>query len=727
MKKQNSRYGHFDRAIIRTPLFPLGALQKPEDFVSSKEFDEAILVASPELYRAKHAASKSSKDKDKAEKTTNSLYKYFSRSSTRCTPFGLFAGCSVVPIHDGDTNIELSTTSQYLRVTRLDMQYLCALIRDIENRPGIRPLLRFYPNDSLYSIAGQLRYVEYHYKNTRRTHQIASIEHDEYATVILDAAAKGLKPHDLALLLVDDEIDINDALEYVDEMIDSQVLKSELDPAVVGEDPLYVLISKLQDVGESEVVGKLTDIKGILTEIDNMPIGNSVGKYSDIIEVVKSIRVGYEEKFLFQTDMFKPVDRGGISKNVVEELNDCISFLGRVNSTFTNNNLQTFKQNFLERYEQEEIPLAVALDGELGIGYPSKNGGTDMNFLVDDLALPARPSMNNHISASNIDLVLLKKYVQAIKNGDHIIHIEENDFPVKNQHAENAYPDTCSVMCSMMRDKNGDPIIYLKSAGSGGANLLGRFCHIDAGIHELVKEIAHFEGSRKPDFVIAEISHLPESRTGNISSRPVFRDVTLRYLSNTDSTVKRCIDVSDLMLSMKGDRLFLRSKQFDKEVMPQLTCAHNFSITPIPIYRFLCDMQLQDPYVGFFLQWGELFRTFDYMPRIQYKNIILSRQRWTISKDEIKDCHKLPDPELLSLFRSLMRDRNMPPHVVLPEGDNEMYIDLTDIKGLKLLLDIVKMRPTFELFEYLFAKYDSVVSSGQSGEYANEAIIVFHK
>lgn len=721
MSKQNFKYKYFDKVVVRTPLFPLDALQQPEEFLASKEFNEAVFIASPEMYRAKESIPKEN------EKVDISLYKYFLRSSTRCTPFGLFAGCSSAPIMDIGEKVEIISIEKYRRCTRLDMQYLCALIREIENNPDVRSLLRFYSNDSIYSIAGQFRYVEYHYKNSHRTHHISSVEENEYVTIILNAARNGRKPYELAQLLVDDDIEMADALAFINDMIDNQVLKSELDPAVVGDDALSVLICKLQQIGENVIVNKLIAIQNILTEIDNTPIGDSVGKYNDIIEIIKSIGVGYEEKFLFQTDMFVPIESGGISKDVAEGVTDCLSFLSQINNTYQNNNLQIFKRDFFERYEHEEVPLAVALDRELGIGYPSKNGGEDINVLVDDLILPIRQSVDNRISASPPDLILLKKYIQAIKNEESVIQVEEKDFPLKNEHNEVVYPDTYSAMCSVMMNNDNKYIVYMKPAGPGGGNLLGRFCHIDKSIHELVKTIADFESICKPDAVIVEISHLPESRTGNISSRPAFRDMTIHYLSNIDDTTKHSLDISDLLLSIKNDKLYLRSKQLHKEILPRLTCAHNFSMTPIPIYRFLCDMQSQDPMAGFFLQWGELFNTFEYVPRIQYKNIILSRQRWTISKDEIKDCYKLSDSELLSFFESFIDKHRLTAQVVLPEGDNEMYIDLSDIKCLKLLLDIVKKKQSFDLYEWLFSEYDSTVSSEKSTPYANEIIMMFHK
>ena len=72
-------------------------------------------------------------------------------------PFGLFAGCSTGKIADS-TSIELPATKDNKRRTRLDMQYLCALIQEIERDPNVREQLVYYPNDSLYEIGGKYRY-----------------------------------------------------------------------------------------------------------------------------------------------------------------------------------------------------------------------------------------------------------------------------------------------------------------------------------------------------------------------------------------------------------------------------------------------------------------------------------------------------------------------------------------------------------------------------------------
>ena len=66
------------------------------------------------------------------------------------------------------------------------MQYLCALIQEIERDPNVREQLVYYPNDSLYEIGGKYRYVEYHYKKSQRQHTVASLEIDEALATLLN-------------------------------------------------------------------------------------------------------------------------------------------------------------------------------------------------------------------------------------------------------------------------------------------------------------------------------------------------------------------------------------------------------------------------------------------------------------------------------------------------------------------------------------------------------------
>ena len=702
----------FPDFVFRTPLFPLDA--PAEDTTLSPEFREALYLASPELYEGCV-----SKDRKKQTKFERSVLKYRHRAMTRCTPFGLFAGCSTGKIANS-TLIELPATTDNKRRTRLDMQYLCALIQEIERDPNVREQLVYYPNDSLYEIGGKYRYVEYHYKKSQRQHTVASLEIDEALATLLNTAADGATIEQLVQALVDDEITTEQAHEYVIETIASQVLKSELDPCVVGEDVLDTLIDKLSRLQNVPLLQPLRQIQELLNRIDAQPVGTTLPLYDEILSIVKNIGVGYEPKYLFQTDMFKPVHRAQVDEKTVSRIVRLIDFLAKITPPNEHPTLQNFIQAFQSRYEEAEVPLAVALDGELGLGYPVSSGSGDVNPLINDLVFPGRYSNTVTVTQTPADRILFEKYIENARKEGHVVLLEDKDFEKLDY--KHQFPDTIAVMCSLL----DNDLINIKSVGGVcAANLLGRFCHIDESIMALVKEIADFEQRQTPDVIFAEISHLPESRIGNIASRPVFREHTLHYLSNYEHDGTD-IPISDLMLSIRQGRLFLRSKKYDKEVVPRLTCAHNYSMSPIPIYRFLCDLQHQRITGGLSCGWSGLLATYDYLPRIQYKNIILSRELWRIKQEEVEGMDKLSDSELSVRFRELLQKRQMPTEVVIPDSDNELYLNLEDTQCQRLLLEEIAKRKQIVLEEFLFRNDSGIVRRGKD-RFTNEVIFAFHK
>ena len=702
----------FPDFVFRTPLFPLDA--PAEDTTLSPEFREALYLASPELYEGCV-----SKDRKKQTKFERSVLKYRHRAMTRCTPFGLFAGCSTGKIANS-TLIELPATTDNKRRTRLDMQYLCALIQEIERDPNVREQLVYYPNDSLYEIGGKYRYVEYHYKKSQRQHTVASLEIDEALATLLNTAADGATIEQLVQALVDDEITTEQAHEYVIETIASQVLKSELDPCVVGEDVLDTLIDKLSRLQNVPLLQPLRQIQELLNRIDAQPIGTTLPLYDEILSIVKNIGVGYEPKYLFQTDMFKPVHRAQVDEKTVSRIVRLIDFLAKITPPNEHPTLQNFIQAFQSRYEEAEVPLAVALDGELGLGYPVSSGSGDVNPLINDLVFPGRYSNTVTVTQTPADRILFEKYIENARKEGHVVLLEDKDFEKLDY--KHQFPDTIAVMCSLL----DNDLINIKSVGGVcAANLLGRFCHIDESIMALVKEIADFEQRQTPDVIFAEISHLPESRIGNIASRPVFREHTLHYLSNYEHDGTD-IPISDLMLSIRQGRLFLRSKKYDKEVVPRLTCAHNYSMSPIPIYRFLCDLQHQRITGGLSCGWSGLLATYDYLPRIQYKNIILSRELWRIKQEEVEGMDKLSDSELSVRFRELLQKRQMPTEVGIPDSDNELYLNLEDTQCQRLLLEEIAKRKQIVLEEFLFRNDSGIVRRGKD-RFTNEVIFAFHK
>jgi hypothetical protein len=159
-----------------------------------------------------------------------------------------------------------------------------------------------------------------------------------------------------------------------------------------------------------------------------------------------------------------------------------------------------------------------------------------------------------------------------------------------------------------------------------------------------------------------------------------------------------------------------------------MSTAHNYSgQNPMPVYHFLCDMQHQDGRVGLWFNWPDIVQNLDYLPRVVYRNCILSKARWTIHKKDIKIFTNIIDEiELLQKIREWRIERNIPERVTLSDDDNELYVDMNNPLSIRAWLSIIKSRSHSYLEEFLFDPSTAIVY-GPEGVFTNEFIVPFYK
>lgn len=726
-------YSIFNTVILRTPLISFERLEsilsnevKFLEFLSEPIVQEAIYVASPLLhgelmkYKSGHL-----KDKKEVTRLLSSLERYVSRMATRCTPFGLFAGCSTGKVGE-ETKVILEES--FHRSTRFDMLYLCILSDTLLNKTEIKNIIKYYPNTSLYLIGDKYRYIEYKTNNNRRSYQISEVERSSYLKKLILHAEKGLTVEELASLLVSTEITVEDAVAYIYELIDSQVLQNELTQSVTGEDFFTRLIELLKTINyDAAYLSLLVDIQHDIWKLDNTE--HDISLYEEINQKIKQLHIPFEEKYLFQVDMVRDTSISTIGLPVIEELKSTLTFLNKITSSQENATLNQFKQDFVARYENCEIPLMEVLDTELGIGYPSKGSDGDISPLIDDFAVPLRNNPNTpNGGTSPLYSILLKKAIECLSEGKKEIILTDED--IQNTKVEwKDLPPTISCMFNIIRSDEDETIIKLRSTGgSNAANLLARFAHTDKGIEDFVKEITFKEQELLRDVILAEIVHLPEARVGNILYRPHIREYEILYMANSDLPREQLIPVSDLMLSVKQGRLVIRSKRLNKEIVPRLTNAHNYNNRPLPVYRFLCDMQNQIGRKGLFFSWGSLENELSFCPRVRYKNTILSEASWKIKIKELESFFKINEDEKLIEEISKWRQTNeLPRYVLMPDGDNELFIDWESILSIQSLFSIIKKRPAVQFKEFIHESEHTVVKDRNGDSYLNECVVGFYK
>lgn len=718
-------YQFFDEFIVRTHLFSRKSFQKKvsKDEISDEDlkniftnpiFQEAIFLASPYLHKELNKWVNSEKifSPKETEKLKYTLLKYYCRISTRCTPFGLFSGIGLGRFSNetynqsnfGNNN--LKPASIKVRDTRLDMHFLISLTQYFVKKKEIRNNLLFYPNNSIYRVGNKIRYIEYQNNNGKRDYIISSASLSDELQQVLQFLKNGKTIEQTAKALVSSQISIEEATDFIEELINNQLLTSELEPHVSGIDFLETIISVLSRVKATIEVKILRSIQSKLKDLDQV-IGKPTLAYFEIEELIKSFKTEYEQKYLFQTDLYY-TNEFLTTTRWKKELKQAFSFLNKLTIFNQDTHLSTFKKAFSERFESREVPLALALDTEIGVGYRQDIKAQGVHPYLEDLPLPySHQKQNLTIHLTPVQKILNEKLQEALLDKQYVIELSDDDFKGFEENWHDL-PDTISFMAEIVSEKRHEKLCIENGGGNTAANLLGRFCSEKSKVQDLTKTITQKEEDLNPDVILAEIVHLPDARVGNVIRRSTLRQYEIPYLAKSVLSKENQIYVDDLYISLQNNRLVLRSKRLNKEVKPYLTNAHNYYTNSLPVYNFLSDLYSQDIRTGLYFDWGDLSHIYQFFPRVEYKNCILSKARWRINqKDIVLLVNSINDKnQLLSSIANWRKKKQIPQWIQCVKSDNTLTLNLKNYDMVKLFLQTVNIEKTVIIEEYLYNEND---------------------
>ncbi len=711
-----------NQLIVRTPSLPFYddiSEQFLKDFLDNATFAEALYLASPVLFQeAMNWKEGKVTDPKKLLKIPTSLGKYYLRMCSRCTPFGLFAGCGVVKWGE-KTDLLLSSNTQ--RKTRLDMHFAGALAQKLAEIPEIKCTLKFSLNSSIYQVGNEIRYIEYSYVNGQRKHQISAINWSEYIQLVLDLCKYGKTIHEIVPALLDDDISEEDAIGFIEQLIDSQLLVSELEPAITGDELTSQIKNTLSN--HTNISDLLNKIEAQLAKIDTKT-NNDVLVYQEVVELIKAFGIPYEEGKLFQTDLVKLFNENQLASTYQTSLKEVHQLFQKIALNSVNQKLIDFKSNYFDRYETKELPILFALDTEVGIGYG--NSGKSKNTpIAEELNLPVKTNNTLNFSQNSFQQYLFNVWLEAYKNDSYEVELKEEElskFAINNA-------KTSPSNSIMFRITGNDNLpLYLEGiSGSSAANLLGRFAHADKKILDIVQNIIAEEESRNPHFIFAEIVHLPENRVGNILLHPPFRAYEIPYLAKSSLPLENQISLDDLYVSvdLQQDKVVLRSKKLNKEIIPRLSNAHNFTQNSLPLYNFLCDLQTQNLQNNFDLDWINIAPQSVFSPRLTYKNVIISLAIWRFQKDDLIELITCKSESLLVCLEKFKVKWKLPKRFVLADFDNELVVNTENLLCVQIWVDTIKNRDKIELKEFFYEEESSQIKNELLQGFTNQFIASF--
>lgn len=708
---------HFDFLMLRAPSLPLEEIYNVNtvsgfDSLSIKLKD--LLVKYPEIIEAISVAngqlSLTFYDwlKGKAglsEKLLLTLYKYVARMSTRPTPFGRFSGVCTGDIGEQASSFVLS--GKYEVNGRLSMDYLATQIQPILKEPSFFTCLKLFPNSSIQDLGDHFRFARYRTVNGRRIYSWIKMNKNPLIEMVYKQTRVGITFGKLKSFLTGFQIEPVKVSVYLSDLVENQFLVSELEPMVTGSHYFDFLSLK---IGNAE--GKAKHLKDKIQFAKQYSDDSNLHlKREDILSYAGEHcmqKIQVDKKFIPTVLNLNSSSINIIAREIAE--------IYPLFKTEIPADLRIFTENFTKRYDLMEVPLLEVLDGDIGIGYGDlKEQYRDENPLIKDLTI-SKIKHDEDIGIQN------KVLSSLLNNRAPEIALESLDLQYLNQKNENlrlpptfyALGNIIAADCSAL--DNGDFLFHLAACcGPSAVNLMSRFAYMDEKLTNKLKSCAKYEESRFPEAIVAEIVHIPEDKTGNILQRPILHAYEIPFLGNSGVDQAHQIVLNDLLVSVREGKVILLSKSLGRRIVPRLSCAHNFK-TGVSIYRFLCDLQYQDFPSSLRWNWGK-YEEFVYLPRIGFKHLILSRRRWFITRRD------LTGDKRQKLINELKDKYDFPDELVIAEGDNELYVNLTTKWGLHLFFDKLR-KGNLVLFEFLFGK-EGLLKDNEDKTYTNEVIIPF--
>lgn len=311
-------------------------------------------------------------------------------------------------------------------------------------------------------------------------------------------------------------------------------------------------------------------------------------------------------------------------------------------------------------------------------------------------------------SSSKWDIFLQRKYFAALVSGSTELRLTASDIKPLVAGAQPVLPFSMTSNVQVFQTEGGGPdnfwVYHTTSDGPSCSTLLGRFCCGDARLQDKVKRALDREQAFYAEQIIAEIIHLPQSRIGNIIMRPKLRPYEIPLLSSAHQASQQ-VPLADLLVSVRDNRVVLRSKALNREIIPSLSSAHNYTRGSMPLYNFLASLQYQGLTSSYSWNWGTL-RHATYQPRVVLNRTILARQGWLVDYETVFRSR----PESVAALRAYLRTEAVAQFVTFQEMDNQLPIDWENDLALGILLDHLRKEKTVWLREDLFKALASPVT-----------------
>lgn len=399
---------------------------------------------------------------------------------------------------------------------------------------------------------------------------------------------------------------------------------------------------------------------------------------------------------------------GSLPPGTEQQLRQGIACLDKLSNTQEPDALKEFKSRFEKLFDRREVPLLQALDPELGIDYDGLS--------TTSVSSTQNSQTRDNFPWSRVHELLLRKWIMRTGNGVPELKIHDEDLS-ELASPQKPYHPGMSMLFSVCDDK-----LHLKAAGGVSTlNMIGRFTVLDPQIRQLAKELGAIEMERNPDVLFAEISHIDNPDVASVKRKAIVYDYQIPFFEPPEVPDDFVIGLNDLYVSLRDNTLVLRSGRLNKRIIPRFSSAYNYQKSPLPVFRFLCDLLQEGVHANLNFSMQSLFPGMSAYPRVTYKDLILEAASWHLQAKELAGLKKLDQASRSVVFLDLANTLNLPEEFYYEVHDHLLHINRTSEQDICLLFNTIPATGVIVFREY-FKSQESLVKDEKGNCYTHECI-----
>lgn len=696
MKESKSMvYRFLPQVFLRAPYYSFSGydLSRLPEVLQEQAFRNAVFLASAGFYAL---LEKKGFDFDQlADKEKHTLYKYYNRMCFRPTPFGSFSSFTLLQWGSGG-QVRLAGSDESILHVLPDQKFL----RKLHNRAEADLPGGLMVNPALYRFNEVFRFTKSSIDDQCRfsfsLEGIAAVKFNIQLFSFL-SSKKVSKKLVLSWMVQHAECSAEEAEEYTRFLLDAGAVFNGTQGEVISDE----VIERFSGLPGWNDFWKNNTVIPLSGEPSLSALARDIGEIADEDKPISQP---------FYAALERPNKSGGPDRAEQVELSKAIHLLQLLSDANQPADLSRFIRDFRARFDQERVPLLLALDPDRGLHYGDMEPFMPDQDILENIPFPKPEEENTTLGWHTSQQFIFKRWIgDTLRDPWSPLQISEDDVVKLENHKKGVLP--LPQTQALMYRSTGEHLIIESSGGVTAASLIGRFSCFSDPVHQFCRGLAAMESASNPDVVFADIAQQSDSHVDNINRRkPVYsHEIPLNVFPSQPA--EKLVLPGELMISLNGDELVLESSKLKKRVIPRLATAYNFRNNHSPVFRLLCDLQFQGVQAGLSFSLESFFPGLTFYPRVCFGRVVLCLAKWNFKESDLALLTAGDKADAIKALDGFRKAQHLPRHITIGVTDQQLVFDLANTAEARFFLQCIQGLKQLTIQEYLLP--DRSVLSGR--------------